>query len=267
MTKVITNNNRAHALTVQYWEVLRQYDVSTAVNGVTLVCFVPMDVLRFLPAGELLHIDPDLINDRSDMISRYSRLASHADVLKRYLPRKYRNGLNKLEEFAANPMAQPEIEAYKQDVIDVKLTGTFLPMEDVYVSIRTKYRTVVGAIRISGGRSAISPLPQFDTDPQNAYSSREDLLDALYKRRTQEAPIELNVSVALPASISPDEIIGFDITRRFHPINYKLKPKEDEEAYEALKEAFKDSDADDLNSLLNSTLKDMLKEFTLERMN
>ena len=44
-TKVITNHNKTRALTMQYWEVLRMYGVTTAVDGVTLVCLVPLDVV------------------------------------------------------------------------------------------------------------------------------------------------------------------------------------------------------------------------------
>ena len=50
-TKVVTNHNKAHALTMQYWEVLRQFEIGTDVEGVTLVCFVPLDLVRFLPQG------------------------------------------------------------------------------------------------------------------------------------------------------------------------------------------------------------------------
>ena len=84
-TKVITNHNKTHALTMQYWEVLRMYDVTTAVDGVTLVCLVPLDVVRFLPAGH----PPELQQapkDRDAVLSRYGELLKDADVLTRVLP-------------------------------------------------------------------------------------------------------------------------------------------------------------------------------------
>ena len=41
-TKTITNHNHLHALTMQYWEVQRLYDVRTEVNDLDFVCLVPM---------------------------------------------------------------------------------------------------------------------------------------------------------------------------------------------------------------------------------
>jgi hypothetical protein len=40
-TKTITNHNKLHALTMQYFEVLRQFDITTTYDGVSLVCLVP----------------------------------------------------------------------------------------------------------------------------------------------------------------------------------------------------------------------------------
>ena len=48
-TKTITNHNHAHALTMQYWEVLRNYNVTTVIDGLTLACLVPMQIVRFMP--------------------------------------------------------------------------------------------------------------------------------------------------------------------------------------------------------------------------
>ena len=61
-TKTITNHNKLHALTMQYFEVLRLFDVSTAYDAVTLVCLVPLDIVWFLPPGQKEHLD-DVISD------------------------------------------------------------------------------------------------------------------------------------------------------------------------------------------------------------
>ena len=101
-TKVITNHNKTRALTMQYWEVLRMYGVTTAVDGVTLVCLVPLDVVRFLPAGH----PPELQQaprDRETVLSRYGELFKDADTLTSVLPPRYRQGLSLITEFAADP--------------------------------------------------------------------------------------------------------------------------------------------------------------------
>jgi hypothetical protein len=66
-TKTISNHNKLHALTMQYFEVLRLFDVSTSYDGVSLVCLVPLDIVWFLPPGQAEHLD-DVISD-SDLSS------------------------------------------------------------------------------------------------------------------------------------------------------------------------------------------------------
>ena len=51
-TKTITNHNHTHALTMQYWEVLRVFDVTTAIDGLSLTCLVPLQIVRFMPPGD-----------------------------------------------------------------------------------------------------------------------------------------------------------------------------------------------------------------------
>ena len=51
VTKVITNHNHNHALTMQYWQVLRHFRVSSQVDDVQLVAFVPLELVQFLPTG------------------------------------------------------------------------------------------------------------------------------------------------------------------------------------------------------------------------
>jgi len=76
-TKTITNHNKLHALTMQYFEVLRQFDITTAYDGVSLVCLVPLDLVWFLPPGQKEHLD-DLISnsDLSNAIQWSSQLNS-----------------------------------------------------------------------------------------------------------------------------------------------------------------------------------------------
>ena len=49
VTKVITNHNHNHALTMQYFQVLRHFGVTSTVEDVQLVCFVPLELVEFLP--------------------------------------------------------------------------------------------------------------------------------------------------------------------------------------------------------------------------
>jgi hypothetical protein len=51
-TKIIANHNHSHTMTLQYWEVMRRYRMETCVDGVDLVLFVPLRLVRFLPKNE-----------------------------------------------------------------------------------------------------------------------------------------------------------------------------------------------------------------------
>jgi uncharacterized membrane protein YgcG len=76
-TKTITNHNKLHALTMQYFEVQRLFDVNTAYDAVSLVCLVPLDIVWFLPPGQKEHLD-DVITDSdlSNAIQYATQLAS-----------------------------------------------------------------------------------------------------------------------------------------------------------------------------------------------
>ncbi|MDZ7632226.1 MAG: hypothetical protein U5K74_13000 [Gemmatimonadaceae bacterium] len=78
----MTNHNKMHALTIQYWEVLRKFASTTEVEGCTLVCFVPLDLVRFLPPGQPLElVDTTVVDTRAELLVRYAMLHRHADAI------------------------------------------------------------------------------------------------------------------------------------------------------------------------------------------
>jgi hypothetical protein len=46
-TRVVTNYNHMHALTIEYWEVIQEYEVRTWTDRCDRCLFIPMQVLRF----------------------------------------------------------------------------------------------------------------------------------------------------------------------------------------------------------------------------
>jgi outer membrane protein OmpA-like peptidoglycan-associated protein len=214
VTKVITNHNKTRALTVQYWEVLRLFDVTTSVEGVTLICLVPLDVVRFLPDGEpaaLLSTPAD----RAAVLRRYAQLIGHADVLARVVPNRYRQGLTLITEFAGDPQAAVQgAGGDAEDVLTLSLTGRFLPFEDLYVTVVSKRGLRTPATLLTG---PMDPLPG-GTD---AYASETELLQDVRDRRSPSGTTTtLLGSVVLPRSIPRQEVAGFEISRRFRPLDY-----------------------------------------------
>lgn len=220
-TKVITNNNRNHALTMQYWEVLRHYEVSTAIEGVTLVCFVPLEVIRFLPAGATVNLIESQVSKREQVLFRYSQIIKHADILRLWIPLQYRQGLAILEEFASNPRAQPAFNSATEDIINISLNGSFLPVEDIYVTVLTRRGTRLGPVRMNG---PVPPLPDTVSDPTHAFKSKTELVGELLKRRGPDNDITITANITLPNSVNPDDVVGFELSRSFRGLTYQLQP-------------------------------------------
>jgi outer membrane protein OmpA-like peptidoglycan-associated protein len=217
VTKVITNHNKTRALTVQYWEVVRMFDVTTTVEGTSLVCLVPLDVIRFLPAGEPVTLLAAPA-DRPSVLHRYHELVTHADVLTNVVPARYRQGLALVTEFAGDPQAAVQGSGGDaEDVLDLSLTGRFLPFEDLYVSVVSK----------RGIRTAPTPLTPNVVDElptgKDSYASETDMLKDLRDRRAPTGTTTtLQGSVVLPASIPRQDVAGFEISRRFRPLSYSF---------------------------------------------
>lgn len=222
MTKVITNHNHLHALTLQYWEVQRLYEVSSRVEGVTLVCLVPLQVIRFLPPEQPLTLaDTTSVDSRSEILGRYAQITKHADILERWLPRQYRYGLALLRQFVADPVAKVETAgSAAQDIIEISVMGTFLPFEEIYVRAVTRRGSRIGAIRLTG---TVMPIPDADDDQAAAYITDDALVAGLRERRNNvDAGARFAARIALPPSTAREDIVGFEITRRFQRFSYHL---------------------------------------------
>ena len=190
-TKTITNHNHLHALTMQYWEVQRLYDVRTEVNDLDFVCLVPMQIVRFMPPGQPLTVgDPSALTaSRQAVLDRYAAIIKHIDVLATALPRAFQKGLATLRQFAGDPSAQVEpFGGAAEDVIQFSLMGTFIPSEEVWISAVTATGTRVGPAKLAP--------PGVFTLPPNQFQSQDDLL--AYLRVLRIAPTTFTGALALP---------------------------------------------------------------------
>lgn len=213
-TKVITNHNHCHALTVQYWEVLRHFSVSSQVDDIQLVCFVPVEVVQFLPPGQSRTIT-GFDYERRDLLERYEMLIRYRDVIAGRLRRpEHRHGLKLLEDFVSNPTTTVQSSSGSaQDVVGFSVRGTFLPFEDMYVSAVTKGGARIGPLKLGGASTAV---------PSDSYSTREELLTALRERRAADAGETRTASLALPSYVARTDIARFELTRSFRPFTYRL---------------------------------------------
>ena len=214
-TRTITNHNHLHALTMQYWEVQRLYDVRTVVEDLDFVCLVPMQIVRFMPPGQPLTVgNPGTLTaSRQAVLNRYAAIIKHIDVLATALPRAFQKGLTTLRQFAGDPSAQVEpFGGSAEDVIQFSLIGTFIPGEDVWINAVTATGTRVGPAKLA-------PPSNF-TLLENTYQSQDDLLGALRLQRI--TPTTFSGALALPPTLDRTQIVGFEITRSFRQIDYTL---------------------------------------------
>jgi hypothetical protein len=219
-TKIITNHNHTHALTMQYWEVQRMYDVTTTIDGLILACLVPMQVVRFMPPGQPSKIaDASELDSRPKILERYANILGHLDVLLASVPRPYRNGLNLLSQFSADPTAMVDASGtVAEDVIKFEVNGSFLSCETVSIRAVTKRNTRVGPVQLSPSVTGQPPAI-----PQNQFASRDDLVAWLTQQR-QDSQTQLQGSLALPSTMNRSDIVGFEIIRQFKTVNCTLVP-------------------------------------------
>ena len=220
VTKVITNHNKTRALTMQYWEVQRLFDVTSVTEGVDLVCMVPLDVIRFLRPGQPVRLIA-APTSREQVLTRYGQLLKHADVLRRVVPIRERRGLALIADFAADPTSSVGSAADPaEDVLSVKITASVLPFEDVFLTVVGKRGQRVGPVRVAN-TSAV-PLPE----GKAAYANEETLFGKLRSARAADAGSQavLTAAIALPASFARQDVVGFEVSRRFRRLDYAFPP-------------------------------------------
>ena len=213
-TRTITNHNHAHALTMQYWEVVRNYNVTTVIDGLTLACLVPMQIVRFMPPGQPLTLsNTTALSSRAEVLARYAGLIKHLDVLQQAVPRGFQYGLSLLAQFAGDPTATVEAAGgVAEDVIRFSLIGSFLPCETISVRAVTRRNTRIGPVVLANTAPKI---------PLDSFASQDDLLRYLLTQR-QTSFLSFGGNLALPPSMNCADIIGFEIMRGFNQVSYTL---------------------------------------------
>jgi hypothetical protein len=158
---------------------------------------------------------------RHDVLNRYAGLLAHTDVLTRWLPAQYTTGLSRLERFAADPRASLALDSLAEDVVRLSASATVLPFDHVYVAALTRWGSRIGPVEMIPTAPVTVP-GQFNTG--EAYKTEADLIQYLQGQRnpTQAVPATLQASIALPRSLSPTDVIGFEITRRLDSFTYQF---------------------------------------------
>jgi hypothetical protein len=213
VTKVITNHNHNHALTMQYWQVLRHFGVSSVVDDIQLVCFVPLEVVQFLPSNQPRTL-PTGSYSRNFLLGRYAMLLRYHDVLSSRIGwrAEMRHGLRVLQAFAGNPtMTVESSTGSAQDIVNVSFTGTFMPFEDFFVSAVSTSGARIGPVRLSGASAALPAT----------YETKAALLQGLRTRRSGSFETR-TAALALPEYVARSDIARLEFSRSFSTLSYRL---------------------------------------------
>ncbi len=222
-TRIIANHNHSHAMTIQYWEVMRRYRLETCIDGVDLVLFVPMKLIRFLPAGQSLYLDTTSSPFRKAVFdTRYDTLVRYYDSLYHQLPYRYRTGLDLIQRYASYPewVMEKRGNSCAGKSIVMTLTGKFLEVD-----------SIVARLRFSGGKGSVQGQVIFSSVNQHALAeaieehtirSKKDLLVRLKELRASCPDSQITLSFTLPKGVTEQDFSEISIRNEVSPLKYKL---------------------------------------------
>ena len=219
-TKIIANHNHSHAMTVQYWEVMRRYKLETCIDSIDLVLFVPLRLIRFLPqAGGALtlgNVTPDSF-DRTFFNKRYDTLIRYADAIRKALPYKYRTGLDLIRQYSSIPKWRLQDIDVAQQAYQLTFYGNFLSFDDLSVTMVLKNGkgTVAGSIS-EGYRKELVASDNYN------YRTRRDLKTAIRDARNQTTGQKCTCTFILPANVTADDVSYIKIRHSYDDLDYTL---------------------------------------------
>lgn len=217
-TRIIANHNHSHAMTIQYWEVMRRYRLETCIDNVDLILFVPMQMEQFLPKDQAyslkkIDMNPDLF------ATRYEKLLKHYDALYNALPWKYRTGLSLVKQFGGYPDFAAEKKSYATQDISLTVKGNFLPFDELNAKLYLRNGSSIQAYS-----ALLKPV-----DVPTTCESKLELLKKLRELRNKESTennSDNNGSYTfmfkLKAGVSPDEITEVRLSYNYKSYNYEL---------------------------------------------
>ena len=159
---------------------------------------------------------------RQQVLDRYSGILAHSDVLKVWLPSQYASGLSRLEKFASDPRAAVVLDSLAEDVIQFSANASVLPFDHIYVAAVTRWGTRLGPIEMIPN-PPVSVPGQFDQS--KAFKTSQDLLQYLKGQRNpgNSTASSLQATIALPRSLSPSDVVGFEISHSMDNFSYQLQ--------------------------------------------
>lgn len=236
-TKIVANHNHSHALTMQYWEVMRRYRMETAIDSVDLVLFVPMKLIDFIDKRAndknyslSMTDDEEKFFDKEKFRNRYFNILKYADTLEVALPYEYRPGLRLIKKYAAIPEWTYEKLNANSHILNLTFKGHFLPFDDLTAMVCLK-----------DGRGCIAGELTYEREPvKTKISSRLELNNWIRQQRCNTSMLRKVVRCyfELPSDVSLEDISSISICYSCEDFSYTLY-QDDSTLSEAQKEAWR----------------------------
>jgi len=213
-SKIIANRNHSHSLTMQYWEVMKNYIISTRIAGVNLVCYIPLELIPFLPSNHEHIIDPTKLLEKATyqgvsgvkqfFYERYETVLKHYDALYSYMSWNHRNGLSLMKKYASYQdwdFQNPNSNQPEKLVLTIKVG--ILSYQKITAQIRLKgYKGL-----ITGYLSTDTPYPAKESHTEN---TSYDLMNFLEKKK-EESVRTLKFKFDIPPGIKNDDFDWLEI--------------------------------------------------------
>lgn len=195
-TRIIANHNHSHAMTVQYWEVMRRYRLETCIEGVELTLFVPMKPILFLNDGHYYFDYSKSMNPQSFQ-KRYGTIISYMNDLLPYLPSKYRAGLDLMHKYSVLP--NWGVKEQYSGTRTLRLT---------FSAVLFSFDKIRAFIELKNGKGRIAGTVQFTAmGIAKDCETRSDLLEVIKARRNSTTATTIcSCTFTIPGDIAEDEL-------------------------------------------------------------
>lgn len=232
-SRIIANHNHSHVMTVQYWEVARRYRLETCIDGIELLLFVPLELIRFMPdkyksdaqkpfSEYTLQIAPNsddgnIVNyNKENFEYRYKNILKYYDTIEPYVPVKYRSGLNLIKKFAALPYWGVQKISSTAQKYYVTITGGFCEFDNLTATIYFNN----GSRPVQGILTELSTSSLKKADGRNPHTRKETIEAITNARRNKEGTASF--AFTLPYTCSKEDISQIKIYNNISSWKYTL---------------------------------------------
>ena len=250
-SRIVANHNHSHVMTVQYWEVARRYRLETCIDGIELLLFVPLELIRFMPDKykndaqkafseytlkfntgnntenntenntgnntENNKTTPITPYNKENFEYRYKNILKYYDTIEAYVPVRYRSGLNLIKKFAALPYWDVQKISSTTQKYSITIKGGFCEFDNLSATIYFSN----GSRPVQGIQTLFNaPLLKTDKNHKNPHTRKEVEQAIINARKKKEGTADF--TFALPYGCEAEDISQIKISNNIDYWKYTL---------------------------------------------